>query len=572
MLSPATIGVPAAPTALIQTIYEVAVDPDAFDRLVELWGAYLMDAVPPAPLLDQAGPADISDEVSAHLMRSFEILERLGRVGADQTQPDAPHVASPEVIVRPDGRILSCSGRAEIILGAGPGDTLLTLDMTPESRIRLQADLAAGRAPNLSTVYVFFERTDGRPLPMVLEWQDDDRFLLRGLHGGWSDVHDQLLRQMFGSTEAETRLARELLNGVGVKEIAVETGRSVDTLRTQLKAIRRKTYTANQQQLVRIMTGLEALVRDCPAVADSKPTQHGTMRLRDGRKLAYRCFGPEDGKPCLFIHNMLSGPAMLLPLMPHLEARGVRLICPVRPGFGESDVDEVCRDDPSQAPTRFARDAMDLLDHLGESRVVCVGYMSGAVYAFRLAQVYPGRISGVFNISGAVPMRELSQILAMNTRQKIVAMTARFAPGMLPSILRAGIAQIDAGGIDAFVDALHPEESADRSVARRPENRDFLHEGFRQAVAQGHLGFAIDSHHVVRDWSKSCRLFGTPVQIIQGSEDPAVDAKSAAQFARQFGFGYRELDGCGQLVMFADPDAVFDDLSSLVDSVMPANS
>ncbi|MCP4821025.1 MAG: alpha/beta hydrolase, partial [Shimia sp.] len=110
-------------------------------------------------------------------------------------------------------------------------------------------------------------------------------------------------------------------------------------------------------------------MRDCPAVADSKPTQHGTMRLRDGRKLAYRCFGPEDGNPCLFIHNMLSGPAMLLPLMPHLEARGVRLICPVRPGFGESDVDEVCRDDPSQAPTRFARDAMDLLDHLGESRV-----------------------------------------------------------------------------------------------------------------------------------------------------------------------------------------------------------
>lgn len=435
-------------------------------------------------------------------MRSFEILDRLGRADAEKGDRDAQQIQPPELVLSRAGKIVSASRQAEAALGAKAGEWVSGLDMTPESQTRLRADLAAPDVREAGSVYVFFDLLEGNPLPMALGAQGDGTFFLRGLHGGWSNVHDQMLRQMFGLTEAEARLAAELLGGAALKDIALASGRSVDTLRTQLKAIRRKTYTANQQQLVRIMTGLEALLRDRPEMARARATYHGSMRLQDGRKLAYRSFGPEDGKPCLFIHNMLSGPAMLLPLVPYLEDRGLRLICPLRPGFGESDVDEVCRADPSQAPSRFAQDATELLDHLGLTRVVCVGYMSGAVHAFRLAQLHPGRICGVFTVSGAVPMRELSQIMAMNTRQKIVAMTARFAPGMLPPIVRAGIAQIDAGGIEAFVDALYPEESADRTVARRSENRDFLHEGYRQAVAQGHLGFAIDSHHVVRDWSR----------------------------------------------------------------------
>lgn len=571
MLSPSPVGAMETPTELIQTIYEVAVNPNAFDRLVALWGDYLMGAVLPTSMLEDASSARISEEVSSHLMRSFEILDRLGRAHAEKTDDASLEIALPEVVFSSSGRILSCSQRAETALAAAVGGDLFAMDMTPESQQRLRADVTPRGGADTSSVYVFFDRPNGHPLPMALEPQSDGRFLLRGLHGAWSETHDRILRQMFGLTEAESRLARELLTGVGLKDIAEATGRSVDTLRTQLKAIRRKTYTANQQQLVRIMTGLEALVRDRPQVASQGPTHHGDMWLRDGRKLAYRTFGPETGKPCLFIHNMLSGPAMLSPLVPHLEALGLRLICPLRPGFGESDLDDACVADPALAPTRFAQDAAELLDHLGLTRVLCVGYMSGSIYAFRLAQIFPARVAGLFNISGAVPMRELAQIIAMNTRQKVVAMTARFAPGMLPTILRAGIAQIDAGGIEAFIDALYPEDSADRREAHRPENRAFLHEGYRQAVAQGHYGFVIDSHHVVRDWSGLCKLSGHPVYMLHGSEDPAVSAQSAERFSRKNGFSYREFAGSGQLILFAHPEDVLGDLAALSDTVLPSN-
>ncbi|SFL01568.1 Pimeloyl-ACP methyl ester carboxylesterase [Shimia haliotis] len=571
MLSVSPVGEIQTPTALIQTIYEVAVDPDAFDRLVALWGDYLQETIAPAPMLDHSSPAQISLEVSSHLMRSFEILDRLGRTDIEKTDAPGPQISPPEIVVTREGKILSCSHRAKITLLAQIDDSLFGLDMTPESRQRLQIDLAARGEPESSAVYVFFDRTDGHPLPMALEAHQEGQFLLRGLHGAWSEVHDRMLRQMFGLTDAETRLARELLTGVGLKDIAEATGRSIDTLRTQLKAIRRKTYTANQQQLVRIMTGLEALVRDRPEMAQTCPSEHGVLHLRDGRRLAYRCFGPEDGKPCLFIHNMLSGPATLVPIVPFLQTLGLRLICPLRPGFGDSDLDQVCLADPAQAPTRFAEDAVHLLDHLGLGRVVCVGYMSGAVYAFRLAQCSPGRIAAVFTVSGAVPMSQFAQILSMNTRQKIVAMTARFAPGMLPPILRAGIAQIDAGGIDAFIDALHPEESADRAQARSPQHREFLHEGYRQAVTQGHFGFVIDSHHVVRDWSDVCVLGGQPVRMMHGSDDPAVSATSAARFAKDHGFGYREFPKCGQLVLFARTEEILTELAALADAVLPAN-
>ena len=560
-------------TSLIQTIYEVAVDPHVYDRLVDLWGQHLMASLSENPL-ESGGPTAPSDEIAKHLLRSFEILDRLGRA----EQPSArPALDRAELKISPRGKIISCSPLAAETLGATLGGELLDLAMSAETTTRLNWELNSKQPGLPGEVYLFFAKGDKHPYPMVREQIATESggdgatgFVLAGLHSRWTKAHDQILRQMFGLTQAETRVARELLTGANLREIAETTDRSVDTLRTQLKAIRRKTYTANQQQLVRMMTGLEALIKTNGPDVPAGSTRDRAFTLPDGRKMAYHLFGPTDGTPCLFIHNMLNGPNFTSGLIDDLHRLGLQFICPIRPGFGTSDLDPVSKRRPEEAPDRFCADMVPFLKHLGCSKILAIGHMSGALFAFRLAQKHPNLVQGVFNISGAVPITEMSQIRSMHYRQQVMALTARFTPRILPTLLRAGIAQIDAGGVEGFLKALYRPDSPDRALAERPEYRNMLFTGFRQIVQQGHWSFAIDSHNVVRDWSRYCSHLSQPVTLVHGGADPVVTLSSVKDFARRMGFTLHSYPEVGQLVLYQETSEVLQRIAAMAQTQSPA--
>lgn len=61
------------------------------------------------------------------------------------------------------------------------------------------------------------------------------------------------LRAVFNLTSAESRLAQSLANGLSVEDTAHATGASVHTLRSQLKAIFRKTEVTRQAELVAVL-------------------------------------------------------------------------------------------------------------------------------------------------------------------------------------------------------------------------------------------------------------------------------------------------------------------------------
>jgi DNA-binding CsgD family transcriptional regulator len=61
------------------------------------------------------------------------------------------------------------------------------------------------------------------------------------------------LGRLFGLTPAEASLALALLAGRSLAEIGAERGVTGNTLRTQLAQVLRKTGTANQRNLVRLL-------------------------------------------------------------------------------------------------------------------------------------------------------------------------------------------------------------------------------------------------------------------------------------------------------------------------------
>lgn len=92
---------------------------------------------------------------------------------------------------------------------------------------------------------------DGAALVTILVDPDDCPDLSRGL-----------LQQIFGLTKGESRLASQLLCGQSLQEIAVASGVSVGTVRSQTKAVLAKTHTRRQAELVGLLTRL-AMISEC---------------------------------------------------------------------------------------------------------------------------------------------------------------------------------------------------------------------------------------------------------------------------------------------------------------------
>lgn len=87
----------------------------------------------------------------------------------------------------------------------------------------------------------------------------------------------QVLRDLYGLTPAETRLATLLTTGIGLPEACEQLQIGRETSRTQLKAIFIKTGTNSQAQLSHLLTQLSATLKAPPAMQDDGNARLGEV-------------------------------------------------------------------------------------------------------------------------------------------------------------------------------------------------------------------------------------------------------------------------------------------------------
>jgi DNA-binding CsgD family transcriptional regulator len=71
-----------------------------------------------------------------------------------------------------------------------------------------------------------------------------------------------VLRDLYGLTPAETRLAALLTTGIGLPEASIQLGIKRETGRSQLKSIFTKTNTSTQAQLAHLLTRLGSVLAE----------------------------------------------------------------------------------------------------------------------------------------------------------------------------------------------------------------------------------------------------------------------------------------------------------------------
>lgn len=140
-----------------------------------------------------------------------------------------------------------------------PFAAMLEAACRPEQRVPAQAAMAQSREGGRAGIVVL-------PLPpshaLAATWQQPAALVAIHEQRGTPALFGQILRELYGLTPAETRLASLLLAGTGLPEACERLGIGRETSRTQLKSIFVKTGTGGQAQLSHLLTGLTACLRE----------------------------------------------------------------------------------------------------------------------------------------------------------------------------------------------------------------------------------------------------------------------------------------------------------------------
>ncbi|TWG84262.1 DNA-binding CsgD family transcriptional regulator [Cupriavidus gilardii J11] len=136
-----------------------------------------------------------------------------------------------------------------------PFGAMLEAACRPEQPVPAQAAMAQSREGDRAGIVVL-------PLPpshaLAASWQQPMALVAIHEKRPTPALFGQILRELYGLTPAETRLANLLLAGTGLPEACERLGIGRETSRTQLKSIFVKTGTGGQAQLSHLLTGLTA--------------------------------------------------------------------------------------------------------------------------------------------------------------------------------------------------------------------------------------------------------------------------------------------------------------------------
>lgn len=177
-------------------------------------------------------------------------------------------IAAPAFIVDVNGRVLATSSPAEILLASGALKLVsnrLSLPHRSEDEAfhaRLAGTLRCARAGAASDVPTFIARTpDGATLQIDFHALPSERDVLGSGPAALVIVQrktspvDRAAKHLANLTPTEADLARRLLNGASIAEIASARAVATATVRSQLQSIFMKLGVRRQAELVRLLSG-----------------------------------------------------------------------------------------------------------------------------------------------------------------------------------------------------------------------------------------------------------------------------------------------------------------------------
>jgi pimeloyl-ACP methyl ester carboxylesterase len=228
-----------------------------------------------------------------------------------------------------------------------------------------------------------------------------------------------------------------------------------------------------------------------------------SVRLPDGRVLAYEEYGVASGFPVLSCHGGLSSRLDAAPAHEAAVALGVRLISPDRPGMGLSTYQR------GRRLVDWPADVTHLMGALGIGEFAVMGWSAGGPYAAICAAEMDGRVTAAALLSSAVPLDLYGTTRGLSTEDRVLLFLCQRTPWLASSLMKVSIVNAsNARLLRAVRTVLTEWGPPDNALA-------FV----REAMRQGTEGCVQDYRIFGDPWGFSLEDVHVPVDIWEGAED-----------------------------------------------------
>ena len=238
------------------------------------------------------------------------------------------------------------------------------------------------------------------------------------------------------------------------------------------------------------------------------PARDDSIRLPDGRALAYAEWGDLGGRPVFYFHGM-PGSRLFIPDPDAAADEHVRVIAADRPGMGRSDPQ------PGHVVADWPSDVNALADALGLERFGVIGWSAGTPYAFACAALIPERLTAASATTSAAAMRYLiadgpalrDSLLDDDDRAIFEALPqGRDAAEELATTLASEFVEWLAEHPEQLVDS--EGDPGDEAFLEDPAERESFVDSIREAVRQGAAA-----------WGFRLEDITIPVHVCAGAND-----------------------------------------------------
>lgn len=286
-----------------------------------------------------------------------------------------------------------------------------------------------------------------------------------------------------------------------------------------------------------------------------------TVRLADGRTLAYEDAGDPGGFPALLAHGFPGSRLEARVVGDAAAAAGVRLVCPDRPGFGGSDPQ------PARGLDDWPSDVAALTDHLGIGRFAVVGFSAGGPYALAGAALLGDRVMACGIVSSPGPLDRPGATVGMSTINRMLFGAGRRAPVVARVLIR--LIERSVRSEPAVVARRMGQGMAatDRRILATPTIGESYGAAVREAFRQGAGGPILEAALLVRPWPFSVDQISAPAIVWHGLDDRNVPARFASELGATIPRAQvQPVEGAGHLLFLERAETIFEGIRAIAGS------
>lgn len=310
------------------------------------------------------------------------------------------------------------------------------------------------------------------------------------------------IAESFSLSHAETYLLRGLVQGGTLRSIAQDTGKSMETLRSQIKSISNKLDVNSQAEIQRLASHTATMLSGTTASQQTatNPIMRSDVKILarpDGRKIAYTVHGKQGARALVYVHGTMDGRHWPKSCIDRICAQNWKLILISRAGYGKSSINA------KSGLTLLADHSADMLAVLQAENLKHCALLAntfGISIAYRFALAFPELVTRVVCVNPMPPLLSRKDTKKLLGAYKVGALVALFAPATLKVLVKTGIrgsnARIAKGSSQNIVESdYYPEDHMDE------EGLATIYDNYLDLIAHSGEGAWRDMSYWTEDWA-----------------------------------------------------------------------